>query len=180
MVKDCSWLRKWKRPRVATFEIHGIVTSFPDWIKDAKIMFSSYNIDLVSSNHIISGVQELNDPAFFKVYLSMFYIIPYTTNIQSNHENPHVDYPDFSIIQTFLKTPIIWTISSSLDESGAQVSITRMKPNEDCSWLRKWKRPRVATFEIHGNVTSLPSWIKDAMVVFSSYNIDLVSSNQIK
>ena len=163
-------------------------------------MFSSYNIDLVSSNHIISGVQELNDPVFFKVYLSMFYIIRYTTNIQSNRENPHVDYPDFSIIQTFLKSqfcheyllvmikirshilfkttalksevkaslfrfqnvkaalarvvtnevhlilvphqysfsrvsrpPIIWTISSSLNESGAQVSITRMKPNEDCS-----------------------------------------------
>ena len=75
---------------------------------------------------------------------------------------------------------MIWTISSSLNESGAQVSIIRMKPNEDCSWFRKWKRPRVATFEIHGNVTSLPSWIKDAMVVFSSYNIDLVSSNQIK
>ena len=174
-------------------------------------MFSSYNIDLVSSNHIISGVQELNDPVFFKVYLSIFYIIPYTNNIQSKRENPHVDYPDFSIIQTFLKsqfcheyllvmikirshilfkttalksevkaslfrfqnvkaalarvvtnevhfssssvlifssikTPIIWTISSSLDESGAQVSINR---------------------------------IKDAMVVFFSYNIDLVSSNQI-
>ena len=70
-------------------------------------MFSSYNIDLVSSNHIISGVQELNDPVFFKVYLSMFHIIPYTTNIQSNRENPHVDYPDFSIIQNFSQVPIL-------------------------------------------------------------------------
>ena len=51
MVRDCSWLRTWKRPRVACFEIHGIVTSFPSWIKDAMVVFSRYNIYLVSSNH---------------------------------------------------------------------------------------------------------------------------------
>ena len=35
MVKGCNRLQNWKRPRVATFETHGIETSFPSWIKYA-------------------------------------------------------------------------------------------------------------------------------------------------
>ena len=122
MVRDCSWLQKWKRPRVARFEIHRIVTSFSSWIKDAMVVFSRYNIYLVSSNHKKRPTRTERPCVFqstmcFNVLYVIRSIVTWTTWIpQSNLENPHLDYPDFSIIQTFSLVPILLLIFISHDQ----------------------------------------------------------------